>query len=148
MILNQTHYISGARSVDDRGSVSYVNDFDPSHFKRFYTIHNHSVGFIRAWHGHMNERKAIYVASGSAMIGAVQLSSTKMPSRDVQVTRTVLSEHNPGILLIPKGFANGIMTLTPNAVVIVFSDSSVEESRNDDYRYPYDYWDIWQIEQR
>ena len=42
--------IKGAVHVDDRGEVGFVNDFDFDGVKRFYTIRNHRVGFVRAWH--------------------------------------------------------------------------------------------------
>lgn len=141
-------FLAGAKAVDDRGSVSFVNDFNLADYRRFYTVTNHSSGFIRAWHGHLKESKAITVISGAALIGCAELTSNINPDKEVSVTRVVVSEHNPGVLLIPKGYANGIMTLTDDAVVLVFSDTSVEESINDDYRFPFDYWDIWKIEKR
>ena len=42
--------------------------------------------------------------------------------------------------------ANGFMNLTKDSSIIVFSDKTLEESLDDDIRYPYDKWDIWKIE--
>ena len=38
------------------------------------------------------------------------------------------------------------MNLTKDSSIIVFSDKTLEESLDDDIRYPYDKWDIWKIE--
>ena len=47
---------------------------------------------------------------------------------------------------IPEGYANGSMTLIKNTKLLVFSNSTIEESIKDDFRYPYDYWNNWSIE--
>lgn len=67
--------INGGLSVDDRGSVTFVNDFNFSDVKRFYIVENHRVGFIRAWHGHEKEGKYVFVVKGTALIGAVDMRS-------------------------------------------------------------------------
>lgn len=140
--------VRGGRSVDDRGSLGYVNSLELSQFKRFYTVRNHARGFIRAWHGHMLESKAITCIRGSVLISTVELSDTISPSRESIPARFVITAEDPSALLIPQGFANGFMTLTEDAEILVFSTSTVEESKGDDYRFPFDYWNPWQIEFR
>jgi dTDP-4-dehydrorhamnose 3,5-epimerase-like enzyme len=139
--------LKGNVSVDDRGSVKFVNDFDPQALgvKRLYMVENHRVGFIRAWHGHLNEAKYVLVVSGAALIGAVKLSA---PDALGSISRYTLFSDVPSVLHIPAGYANGFMTLQPETRVMFFSTSSLEESRNDDIRFPFDKWDIWNIEQR
>jgi len=66
-----TQVLNGGLAVDDRGSVSFVNDFTFEGVKRFYQVENHRKGFIRAWHGHQKEGKFVYVTNGSALIGVV-----------------------------------------------------------------------------
>ena len=56
--------LNGGLAVDDRGQVSFVNDFHFENVKRFYMVSNHKQGFIRAWHGHKNESKYVSVVSG------------------------------------------------------------------------------------
>lgn len=131
--------INGGISVDDRGSVSFVNDFDFLGVKRFYLVDNHRAGFIRAWHGHMMEAKYVYVPSGSALIGVVKLSEggEQIPQK------FVLSEKNPKILYIPAGHANGFKTLQEGTKIIFFSTKTLQESLNDDIRFDYNTWDIW-----
>ena len=137
--------VVGNLSVDDRGVVSFVNDFDFLGVKRFYTVSNHRNGFIRAWHGHLKEAKAIIVLQGSALVCAVEMNDSKNPNRDNPITRHVLTGNNPSALYIPAGYANGFKTLTSDAIVLVFSSTTLEESMGDDYRFEYDYWNPWEV---
>lgn len=140
--------IKGGLVVDDRGAVSFVNDFNFVGVKRFYTVENHRQGFVRAWHAHKNEAKYIMAIKGSALIGAVQIDNWDNPSKDSKVYRFVLSDKSPAVLFIPPGFANGFMSLTDDTKLIFFSTSELNESLNDDYRYESRYWDPWKIEER
>ncbi len=140
--------IEGGLAVDDRGSVSFVNDFDFAGVKRFYMVTNHRAGFVRAWHAHRREAKYVAVLQGAAIIGAVEIDNWDTPSRESKVYRYVLSARKPAVLYIPAGYANGFMSLTEDALLIFFSTASVEESRGDDVRYDARYWDIWQVIER
>ncbi len=140
--------IKGGIAVDDRGSVSFVNDFNFENVKRFYAVENHKQGFIRAWHGHKKESKYALVVKGSALVCAVEIDDWEEPSKDLEVNRFVLSEKSPSVLFIPAGYANGFMSLTEDAKIIFFSTSTLEESLNDDYRFDARYWDPWTVEER
>lgn len=129
--------IKGGYFVDDRGSLSFVNDFNPSQFKRFYMVQNHTAGFIRAWHGHKIECKGVLAISGSALIGTASMDSGE------KCSTTVLTAESPSILLIPKGYANGFKSLTDDCKLMFFSSTTIEESKDDDYRYDYDHWNPW-----
>lgn len=146
--MNEPKLLKGAISVDDRGSVSFVNDFDFAGVKRFYMIRNHRQGFIRAWHGHKHEAKYFIVIKGSALICGVQVDDWTNPSKDLKVHRFVLSEKNPMVLYLPAGFANGAMSLTEDAQIMVFSTSALQDSLQDDIRFESHYWDPWHIEER
>lgn len=82
----------GGLAVDDRGAVSFVNDFNFQDVKRFYVVENHKQGFVRAWHAHKKESKYVMVVKGSALIGAVKINDWVNPSREQKVNRYVLSE--------------------------------------------------------
>lgn len=140
--------IPGGKAFDDRGSLSFINDLDISIFKRFYIVENHARGFVRAWHGHKKEAKAVVVVAGSALIAAVKIDNWEKPSKELDVKRVVLSAEKPGALLIPAGYANGFMTLTEGAKVMFLSTSTLEESAGDDIRFDANYWTPWQIEAR
>ncbi len=140
--------IRGSLAVDDRGAVGFVNDFDFAGVKRFYTVRNHRAGFVRAWHAHRREAKYVTAVSGAALVGAVAIDDWDHPSADAPVTRHVLSAHQPAVLHLPAGFANGIMSLTPETTLIIFSTATLAESLADDIRYDARYWDIWTIAER
>jgi len=133
--------IKGAVFADDRGYLRFVNDFSFEKVKRFYQVENHSKGYIRAWHGHQKEAKYVYVSKGSILFGAVNLQTE-------EVAKYTLSSHTPSVLYVPPGFANGFKTLEENTIVIFFSTSTLDESKNDDTRYEWDKWDIWSEDYR
>ena len=136
-----TKILNGGISVDDRGSVRFVNDFNFEGVKRFYQVENHSKGFIRAWHGHKKEGKYVYVANGSALIGVVNMETEN-------VSKFVLSDKSPKVLWIPEGNFNGFKSLEENTKIIFFSTSKLEESLGDDIREDHDKWNIWEEEYR
>jgi dTDP-4-dehydrorhamnose 3,5-epimerase len=146
--MDKPKLIVGNLSIDDRGEVGFVNEFDLAGVKRFYSVANHHRGFVRAWHGHKHEAKYVTVVQGAALVGVVAVTDWRNPARDAPVFRCVLSAHQPAILFIPPSHCNGFMSLTPEAKLIFFSTATLEESRNDDYRFPARYWDIWQVEER
>jgi len=137
----ETKILNGGLSVDDRGSVSFVNDFNFDGVKRFYQVENHYRGFIRAWHGHKKEGKYVYVSNGSALIGVVNMETE-------EIKKFVLSNKTPKILWIPPGYYNGFKSLEENTKIIFFSTSTLDESLGDDIRQEHDKWDIWKEEYR
>ena len=138
----------GGLAVDDRGEVCFVNDFDFTGVKRFYTVTNHRSGFVRAWHAHRHEAKYVTVLRGAAIVGAVKIDDWESPSRDSRVWRYTLSSRRPAVVHVPAGYANGFMSLTADTLVVFFSTASLEDSRGDDTRYDARYWDIWQVIER
>jgi len=146
--MKKPQLIEAGVSIDDRGKLMFANDFDFHDVKRFYMVSNHKTGFVRAWHAHKKEAKYILVVCGAAIVGAVEIDNWESPSTKAQINRYVLSTDKPSLLYVPAGFANGFMTLTPETQVMFFSTSTIEESKNDDYRYPARYWDIWNVEER
>lgn len=135
--------ITGDVFVDDRGELRFINDFNFEGVKRFYQVENHCKNFVRAWHGHRKEAKHVYVASGSALVGVV-----KMDEEDAEPFKCILSASKPRVLYIPSGYANGFMNLEDNTIIQFFSSTTLEESKDDDIRFPYNKWNIWGIEYR
>jgi dTDP-4-dehydrorhamnose 3,5-epimerase-like enzyme len=148
---NKVKLIEGNIFIDDRGEVSFVNDFGEnyiSEIKRFYMVSNHKKDFIRAWHGHKQEAKYVLCLKGSAWIRYVKIDDWKNPSKDLKVEQVFLSDKKPTILYIPGGYVNGFMSLTDDMKLMFFSPATLEESLKDDFRFPYDYWDNWQVKPR
>ena len=110
----ETKILNGGISVDDRGSVRFINDFNFDGVKRFYHVENHRKGFIRAWHGHKKEGKYVYVVDGTALIGVVNMETE-------EINKYVLSNKSPKILYIPPGHFNGFKSLEDNTKILFFS---------------------------
>jgi len=140
--------MNGDLFVDDRGEVGFVNDFDMTSVKRFYTVANHRAGFIRAWHAHKKEAKYVTVVGGAALVAAVEVDNWQEPSADLEVHRHVLAAVKPAVLYIPSGYANGFMTLREDTTLMFFSTTTLAESHGDDYRYDSHYWDPWNVIER
>ena len=125
--------------IDDRGIIGFNNELDLSDIKRFYTISNHVPGFIRAWHGHINEAKYFIMLSGSSIIVAIKMIQKNniwemcYEQKHVQA----LSAKLPSVFYIPPKYANGFKLLTSDATLMVFSTNTIEESKQDDIRFPY-----------
>lgn len=139
--------ITGGVAIDDRGQLSYINS-EITGVKRFYIVSNHKSHFIRAWHAHKKEAKFVTVIQGSAIIGVVKIDNWADPKKELVPEKYIISANKPQLLYIPAGYANGFMNLTKDTKIMFFSTSTLEESKGDDYRFPYDYWNIWEIKER
>jgi dTDP-4-dehydrorhamnose 3,5-epimerase-like enzyme len=146
--VQEPRVINGGLAVDDRGQVTFINDFDFADVKRFYMVSNHKQGFVRAWHAHKKEAKYVLVVKGAAKVAAVAIDDWDKPSKDAEVKQFVLSEKKPTVLYIPAGYANGFMSLTDDAQIMFFSTSTLDESLDDDFRYESKYWDVWSVVER
>lgn len=134
--------IQGNIHKDHRGIVRFVNDFHFENINRFYTITHPDTTPIRAWQGHQRETKYFYVTKGSFLINWIEIDNWQQPSKDLQINTHTLSDTQSEILTIPPGHVNGFKALEPDSTMVVFSDMSLEESKNDDYRFPVDYWEM------
>jgi len=132
--------------TDERGSLSYANDFTFPNVKRFYHIFMPKKNTIRAFHGHMREEKFAYILKGSIKIILAPLSNKNNPSKNVALKHFLLDSKEPAILYIPAGYANGIMSVKDDSEIIFYSTLLVEDSLQDDYRFDPYYWgkDTWE----
>lgn len=140
--------ILGGRFADDRGflkALTFPQGFMP---KRLYSVNNWRPHFIRAWHGHKLESKLIYMSKGAGIVAAVHMSDHIEPDKNAPVFRFTIDSESHTAIFIPSGYANGLMSLTNDAEFTVISNATLEESKGDDYRFAFDYWKAWDIEQR
>lgn len=136
--------IKGSHFSDERGKMRFVNDFGFEGVKRFYFIKHPDIDVVRAWQGHQFEKKYFYPISGSFVIAWVQIDDFKNPSKDLIPEHHVLSSNNSEILLIPKGYANGLKALEHDSEILIFSDMCLKESVNEKIRYPSEWWFDWE----
>lgn len=136
----------GGISVDDRGTLSYINTVPFEKVRRMYVIENFDADLVRAFHGHWQEEKFVYVVTGAAIVVTAKMVGQGLDMYE----RFVLSDKQPQVLRIPAGYANGFRVLVPGTKVIFYSTTTLEEAKSDDFRFPYDYFgvDIWKVESR
>jgi len=156
--------IEGGLACDERGTLSFVNDFAFREVKRFYQIENMSKDTIRAFHGHNREAKFVYVPKGIFMVGIFKINSAALLTQEkrqideglktkqhmvseplylseneVEAQKYILSSKKPKILYIPAGYANGMRAMEEGSIILFFSTSNMAEARKDDIRFD---WDI------
>jgi len=139
----QVVQIAGGIRKDERGTLSFVNDFNFYGVKRFYSIFHPETSTIRAWQGHKIEHKYFFVNQGSFVISWVQPDDWIQPSQDLQSAYTILDAEKPFILSIPAGFANGIKATKPNSLLTIYSNLALADSASDIWRFPADQWLDW-----
>ena len=132
--------IKGGSHTDQRGTISFVNDFDMGQVKRFYVIDHPNTEVIRGWRGHKIEQRWFHVAKGVFTIDLVKIDDFDSPSVDLPVTQFKLFAKDTEILHVPAGYASSIQALAANSKVIVFADYGVENAPLDDFLYPVNYF--------
>ena len=135
--------IRGMSHSDERGTLTYFNDFDFLPARRCYIIQHPDVSVVRAWQGHQHERKWFHVVSGSFRMVIVKVDNWISPSHKLLTEEFQLSETDRNILHVPGGYANGFQALHPGSKMIVFSDMVLEDSMSDSFRFDRDLWYRW-----
>lgn len=135
MAMEEPTVIKGGMAKDDRGAVSFVNDFVMSEVKRFYVISSAHQGYVRAWIGHRLERKWFFAVSGKMALVVRTLESFE-PDGGVSDSKIFyLDASEPQVVALPRGFAIGIKALSENARMLVYSDKTLEEAKDDVIRF-------------
>lgn len=136
--------IKGGRHTDDRGTLSFFNDFDMAPVKRFYVIEHPDTTIVRAWQAHKVEQKWFYVITGSFKINVVKPDNWEKPSETIVVKEFILESGANQVLHIPGGYANGFKALKAHSKLIVFSDVSLADAGKDDFRFDKSLWYDWE----
>lgn len=134
--------IEGGVHVDQRGVVSFVNDFDFHGVERFYHVKAHQPGQPRGWVGHQIEHKWFTALSGSILIAVVAPDDWEIPTSNLPVQRYVLSAQKPSVLHVPPGHATASIMLSFDAHLGIFSSGKIENTGKDDWRFDLGTWDI------
>ncbi len=119
--------IKGGSHTDTRGKLEFINDFDLSKVKRFYKTTHFDIETIRAWQVHQKEIKWFHCIKGSFKINIANLVTKEVKSY-------TLTYKEPAVLHIPPGNANGFKALEPDSVMMIFSDKTLEETKEDNER--------------
>ena len=127
--------ISGSQHTDERGRLDFFNSLDLSEIVRMYRIRPADTSRIRAWQGHRVEEKWFYCLHGSFVVNLIPLSKFKTGTSLHTPEIYTLHGDVPQVLWIPGGYANGFKSLQQNSELLVYSNLSLEESKNDDIRY-------------
>lgn len=135
--------IEGGDFKDERGVISFVNDFDLASIKRFYSITHPKLDVVRAWQGHRQEHKYFYVLKGSFVVAWVKIDNWESPSESLNSEFKILEASHTAVLSIPPGYANGLKALEDNSQIMVFSDYRLNESIDDKIRFDKKLWFDW-----
>ena len=138
-------YFDSSTFKDDRGWLRAYNSFNMQHIKRMYLISPASTDEIRAWQYHEKETKYFMPVSGKFLIKALRIQDPIMPEC-AAIFSEVIDAESGSILEIPPGYANGLRAVTEQAVLMVFSDKSLEDSQKDDYRWKPEKFNVnWEL---
>lgn len=133
--------ISGATFSDARGQLNFFNAFDMTSIVRVYEIKHDNIDIIRAWQAHKEEMKWFYCHTGAFVMQLIEVDDFKQPSALLKPKRIVLEAKNPTILELSGGYATGFKAIEEGSTLQVFSNFSLNESKNDDFRYPIEKWE-------
>ncbi len=131
--------LKGKRHQDERGVITYNNDFDASLVKRVYTIENHSTDFIRGWQGHQVEQRWFACMKGSFEISVIKVDDFINPSKDLTIQKYVLMNDVLTYLHIRSGYITAIKATEEGSKLLVLADYGLGEI-DDEYRYSLDYF--------
>ncbi len=134
--------MSGQSHIDSRGSLLFNNSAILTKFTRMYAINNAPENPLRGWHGHKNEAKGFICLKGKVRIGGVRIDDWDSPSPELRVFYEDLEAGTMDFVYLPAGYANAILSLEGDSTVLVFSSSTLDESKEDDYRFDSGLWSL------
>lgn len=77
------------------------------------------------------------------MVAWVKIDDFQNPFSELKSEHHILSSSQSDILVIPKGYANGLKALESDSELMVFSDLTLEESARDNIRFESSLWMDW-----
>lgn len=131
--------LEGKKHEDERGIITFNNEFDASEIKRIYTIENHSTEFIRGWQGHKIEQRWFACIKGEFEISVIQIDDFTQPSKDLMITKYRLDCETLTYLHIPAGFITTIQTKKTGSKLLILADYALNQIQ-DEYRFSLDYF--------
>ena len=132
--------LTGAIHGDERGRLSYNNNFDLSLVRRVYFIENENTSIIRKWQGHKIEQRWFSAVTGSFKILLIKIDNWEQPAKGLKAQEYVIKSDTFDILHIPKGYVSSIQALEKPSKLMVMADYLFGEIK-DEYRYSKDYFE-------
>ena len=133
--------IKGGMHQDDRGRLTYNNAFDASDVKRFYTIANKDLNFVRGWQGHKIERRWFSAILGAFEIKLIPIDNWEKPSNKLKSIPFTIKDDTFDVLCVPKGYISSVKAITEGAKLLVMSDYLLGEI-DDEYRFDINYFNV------
>lgn len=130
--------MKGENHVDDRGSLRFFNDFDFNEVVRFYIIEPSNTQIIRAWQGHLKEKKWFLAIKGSFEVQYIEMLKTKNGIEFGERHKILISNRTNDILEINAPALNGFKAMEPESILLVYSNLSLSDSLKDDFRVSQD----------
>ena len=131
--------IEGGKFKDDRGEIRFVNDFDMTEVKRFYTIFHPDTSIIRAWQGHKIEKRWFTAVKGSFKIEVIKIDNWLSPSKSLVKNIFTINDDNLEIFFLPNGYISSIQSLIKDSKLLVMSDYLLNEVQ-DEYKFDVNYF--------
>ncbi|MDE6268450.1 MAG: WxcM-like domain-containing protein [Muribaculaceae bacterium] len=141
--MDEINVIEGEIFRDYRGQISSLNTFYFDGIRRAYIIHHPDASIIRGWHAHKNERKWFYCLKGSFTVALVRIDDWDSPSKDLIPEIFHLSDEKSQLVCVPAGYANCLKAHSPGSIMLVLSDKTIKEAKNDSWRYNNNLWVDW-----
>lgn len=130
---------AGKTHLDERGKLTFNNDFDTTEIKRIYFIENIDNQYIRAWQGHKVEERWFSAVKGSFEIKLIEINDWNSPDKDSEVITYDLNDENFKILHIPAGYISSIQSKEEVSKLMVMANYALGEI-DDEYRFPYNFF--------
>lgn len=131
---------------DERGFIIPFCDFlDAKLIKRFYFVENYSNEVLRGLHYHKAELKIFGIISGAAKFNCLSIPEQLVSKNNESVIKSyihnhlddimsfTMSENHFGLLAVPPLYACGWISLRPETRMVVISNKSLLESKQDFY---------------
>lgn len=125
----------GNRHEDERGIITYNNEFDASKIKRIYTIENNSTDFVRGWQGHQVEQRWFACMKGAFEISVIEIDDFENPSKELKISKHLLDDKELTFLHIPAGCVTAIQSKIEGSKLLVLADYALGEIQ-DEFRFP------------
>ncbi|PVW15746.1 WxcM-like domain-containing protein [Marixanthomonas spongiae] len=132
--------IPGGYHKDERGTLSFNNNFDASNVKRIYSIANANKATIRAWQGHKIEQRWFTVVVGVFEVKLIKIDNWEQPSKDLEQHQFTITSNSMDILHVPAGYVSSIQDMVGNSILLVMADYRMGEIK-DEYRFDVTYFD-------